>query len=87
VPDTPRYTPPNTSAEHRAGVQECLDRAQRSLEVAELNLDTVSALFAANRSTILFADLLTHADARTRLGGAWADLAESKLAWAEAVAE
>lgn len=74
----PRYSKPNTSADYRADVQECLDRAQRALEVAEVNIDTVSELLNQNKTRVSFADLIAHAEARTRLGQAWADLAEAK---------
>jgi hypothetical protein len=74
------YTPPNTSTDYRASAQECLDRAQRALEVAEINLDTVAELFNRNKSGITFADLIGHGEARTRLGRAWVKLADSKRA-------
>jgi hypothetical protein len=69
-----RYPKPNTSADYRATAQECIDRAQRVLEVAEVNLDTVSDLFNLNKEKVTFADLIAHAEARTRLGKAWVDL-------------
>jgi hypothetical protein len=73
------YPKPNTSPDYRASARECLDRAQRALEVAEVNLDTVSALFnrraaVVNFADLNFADLIAHAEARTRLGRAWTDL-------------
>jgi hypothetical protein len=74
----PEYPKPNTSADHRAPATECLDRAQRSLEVAEVNLDTVAALFELNKTRVSFADLIAHAEARTRLGVGWARLADAK---------
>lgn len=76
--ETVRYAPPNTSDEYRAEAQECLDRAQRALEVAELNLDTVAEVL--NRITVApsMSDLIAHGEARTRLGRAWADLASAK---------
>jgi hypothetical protein len=72
------YSKPNTSPEYRADAGECLDRAQRALEVAEVNLDTVSDLFNLNKPRVSFADLVAHAEARTRLGQAWTDLAVRK---------
>lgn len=74
------YQRPNTSRDYRASVQECFDRAQRALEVAEVNLDTVSELLNLNQQTggITFTDLIAHAEARTRLGQAWTDLADAK---------
>lgn len=72
------YPKPNTSDDYRASARECLDRAQRALEVAEMNLDTVSELLNLNRDHLLFADVIGHAEARTRLGRAWAHLADSK---------
>jgi hypothetical protein len=72
------YAKPNTTDDYRASAQECLDRAQRSLEVAELNLDTVTDLFELNKDRVSFADLIAHAEARTRLGQAWGDLADCK---------
>jgi len=75
----PLYQKPNTSDDYRASAQECIDRSQRALEVAEVNLDTVSELFNINKDRILMADLIAHAEARTRLGQAWGDLADTKL--------
>ena len=72
------YPKPNTDADYRASVQECLDRAQRALEVAEMNLDTVAGLFNRPLSSMNYTDLIAHGDARTRLGIAWADLAAKK---------
>jgi predicted metal-binding protein len=72
------YSKPNTSPEYRADAAECLDRAQRALEVAEVNLDTVSALFNQNKTRVSFADLIGHAEARTRLGDGWLALAMVK---------
>lgn len=72
------YQKPNTSDDYRASAQECIDRAQRVLEVAELNLDRVSELFNYNKDRVGYENLLAHAEARTRLGMAWADLAEVK---------
>jgi hypothetical protein len=74
------YQGPNTSREYRAAPQECLDRAQRALEVAEVNLDTVSSLLNLNKDsgTLTYADLIAHAEARTRLGLAWAVLGDFK---------
>lgn len=68
------YTSPNASDGYRADARECLDRAQRALEVAEINLDIVAELFKANETRVLFGDLIAHAEARTRVGRAWADL-------------
>lgn len=72
------YAKPNTSADYRADAQECLDRAQRALEVAEVNLDTVSELLNQNKTRVSFADLIAHAEARTRIGRAWVDLSLAK---------
>jgi hypothetical protein len=72
------YPKPDISDDYRASAQECIDRAQRVLEVAELNLDEVSELFGYNKSRVSFAELIAHAEARTRLGMAWSDLAEIK---------
>lgn len=72
------YPKPNTSDDYRADAHECIDRAQRSLEVAEINLDGIAGLFNVQnreRSPIAFADLIAAADARVRLGEAWGDLA------------
>jgi hypothetical protein len=80
------YVKPNTSPGYRADAGECLDRAQRALEVAEVNLDTVTALLNQPKTAITLADLIAHAEARTRLGQAWCDLGDSKRAekWGEA---
>jgi hypothetical protein len=72
------YQKPNTSDDYRASAQECIDRAQRALEVAELNLDTVSELLNQNKTRVSFAELIAHGEARTRLGMAWGDLATWK---------
>lgn len=72
------YLKPNTSDDYRASAQECIDPAQRVLEVAEVNLDTVSTLLNHNKDRATFADLIAHAEARSRLGAAWADLGEIK---------
>ena len=77
-----RYPRPNTSDDYRAAAQECIDRAQRALEVAEINLDTVSELFSLNKDRVTFADLIAHAEARTRLGRAWSD-----LGWRKAIGD
>jgi hypothetical protein len=83
----PEYAKPNTSADYRASVQECLDRAQRALEVAEVNLDTLAGKInelASGPRGVDPAIVLGHAEARTRLGQAWAELADSKVWAAEA---
>lgn len=72
------YQGPKTSDDYRASAQECLDRAQRALEVAEVNLDTVSELLNQNKTRVSFADLIAHGEARTRLGIGWARLADAK---------
>lgn len=72
---SPTYPRPDTSDDYRADARECMDRAQRALEVAEVNLDTVSEMFSRSCS---FADLIAHAEARTRLGRAWSLLSEAK---------
>lgn len=72
------YLKTNISDDYRAGAQECIDRAQRALEVAEVNLDTVSELLNLNKDRVQFSDLIAHGEARTRLGMAWGDLAEIK---------
>ncbi len=62
------YQSPNISGDDRVSAQECLDRAQRALEVAEINLDRVSELFNIRPTAASFADLIAHAEARIRLG-------------------
>lgn len=74
----PGYVRPNISDNYRADGRECLDRAQRALEVAEVNLDTVAELINLNRDHLLMADVIAHAEARTRLGVGWARLGDAK---------
>lgn len=78
---TARYVGPNTDPGYRASTRECLDRAQRALEVAEVNLDKVSELLndPANSRSIMFADVIGHAEARTRLGMAWVSLSSAVM--------
>jgi predicted metallo-beta-lactamase superfamily hydrolase len=73
-----RYVKPDTSDEYRATAQGCIDRAQRAMEVAEVNLDAVAQLFNLNENQVQFSDLIAHGEARTRLGMAWANLGEIK---------
>jgi hypothetical protein len=56
-------------------VHECLDQAQIALQVADANLQTITELLNLNKARVSFADLIANAEARTRLGIAWADLA------------
>lgn len=72
------YPKPNTDPGYRASVQECIDRAQRALEIGEVNLDTITDLFNTHKDRVTFADLIAHGDARIRLGIAWGDLATWK---------
>lgn len=75
------YSKPNTSPEYRADAAECLDRAQRSLEVAEVNLDTIAEQLNAQGRSLRGADpthVIAHAEARTRLGDGWLALAMVK---------
>jgi hypothetical protein len=81
-----RYHGPNTSAEYRASAQEFLDRAQRTLEVAEMNLDRLAQeinKLASHPEGVNGALVLSHAETRMRLGEAWAELA--KIKWSGVV--
>lgn len=69
----PKYLPPKYNAPDRVGAQDCIDRAQRALEVAENNLDAIAAQMDGQRNS--GADVLAHADARARVGQGWAALA------------
>jgi hypothetical protein len=73
-----RYPKPDTSDDYRATAQECIDRAQRALEVAEVNLDTIAELFNANKEKVTFTDLIAHATARAGVGNGWRGLAALK---------
>ncbi len=73
------YGKPNTSPDYRVTQQECLDRAQRGLEVAEMNLDAVAEEIN-QLNQVLPADLIAHADARTRVAMGWTDLA-MQIGW------
>lgn len=65
----PKYLPPDYRREELVGSQDCIDRAQRALEIAEMNLDKFAGMKFDEATTI------AHADARARIGQGWAALA------------
>ena len=72
----PTYPKPNTNAAYRTTPQECRDRAQRALEIAEMGLDTAVDLMNAKGATT--AELIAQVAARTRIAEGWTRLAEAK---------
>lgn len=74
---------PTMPDESRADFRVCLDRAQRAIEVAEVSLSDLAEALNDPDNRITVADVIAHADARTRVAMAWTDLAEIKAAYAD----
>ncbi len=65
------YIHPTFGPDERIGPEDCFARAQRAIEVAEINLD---GLIEATGGRLTTAEAIAHADARASIGVSWVAL-------------
>lgn len=68
----PKYIDPQFNPEQLVDARACFARAQRALELAEVNLENVLTQVNGQLTT---AESLAHVDVRARIGEGWAALA------------
>lgn len=71
------YLKPDLRADYRVDAAECMDRAQRALELAEINLDGFIGM-SNKRGGMSDADMIAQTAVRAQIGQAWRDLAALK---------